>query len=49
MWFGAGAAMDTELSEEIKTLEEFVEGRLKPNLVRAITERYFSFPSSSFR
>ncbi|KAG6396579.1 hypothetical protein SASPL_142731 [Salvia splendens] len=31
--------MGTELSEEIKTLEEFVEGRLKPNLVRAIAER----------
>ncbi|KAG6398871.1 hypothetical protein SASPL_140342 [Salvia splendens] len=35
----AWAAMGTELSEEIKTLEEFVEGRLKPNLVRAIAER----------
>lgn len=40
--------MDGALSDEVKKLEEIVEGRLKPNLVRAITERYSSVPLSFF-
>ena len=32
--------MDGYLPEKVKIFEEFVDGRLKPDLVRAVAERY---------
>lgn len=37
--YSVGLRMDKYVEEKVKKFEEFVDGRLKPDLVKAIAER----------